>query len=118
MDNNHVYDYDKYIFHIDVNSAFLSWSALKKLTEDLVEASKASTGNLAVNLTPVDLHEFLNQAIGEYEDRLANARLTLVANISGEGLAVSQVRGEGFVLSSLAKLAMRALRLPLRPWSP
>ncbi len=34
MDNNRVYDYDKYIFHIDVNSAFLSWSALKKLRED------------------------------------------------------------------------------------
>lgn len=34
MDCNHVYDYDKYIFHIDVNSAFLSWSALKKLRED------------------------------------------------------------------------------------
>ena len=34
MDNNHAYDYDKYIYHIDVNSAFLSWSALKKLRED------------------------------------------------------------------------------------
>ena len=34
MENNHVYEYDKYIFHIDVNSAFLSWSALKKLKED------------------------------------------------------------------------------------
>ena len=34
MDINHVFDYDKYIFHIDVNSAFLSWSALKKLRED------------------------------------------------------------------------------------
>lgn len=31
---NHVYDYDKYIFHIDVNSAFLSWSALKKLSDE------------------------------------------------------------------------------------
>ncbi len=31
---NHVYEYDKYIFHIDVNSAFLSWSALKALRED------------------------------------------------------------------------------------
>ena len=31
---NHVYDHDKYIFHIDVNSAFLSWSALKALSED------------------------------------------------------------------------------------
>lgn len=60
---------------------------LKKLTEDLVEASKASTGNLTVNLKPIDLHEFLNQAIGEYEDRLSSAGLTLVANISGEGLS-------------------------------
>ncbi len=34
MDKNKVFDYDKYIFHIDVNSAFLSWSALKKLKED------------------------------------------------------------------------------------
>ena len=34
MEENKVYEYDKYIFHIDVNSAFLSWSALKKLTED------------------------------------------------------------------------------------
>ncbi len=31
---NHVYEYDKYIFHIDVNSAFLSWSALKALQKD------------------------------------------------------------------------------------
>jgi DNA polymerase-4 len=31
---NHVYDHDKYIFHIDVNSAFLSWSALKALSDD------------------------------------------------------------------------------------
>ena len=34
MDENKVFDYDKYIFHIDVNSAFLSWSALKKLREE------------------------------------------------------------------------------------
>ncbi len=32
--NNHIYIYEKYIFHIDVNSAFLSWSALKALRED------------------------------------------------------------------------------------
>lgn len=34
MDENKVFEYDKYIFHIDVNSAFLSWSALKKLQEE------------------------------------------------------------------------------------
>ena len=32
--NNISYNYDNYIFHIDVNSAFLSWSALKKLREE------------------------------------------------------------------------------------
>ena len=34
MDQIIIPNYDKYIFHIDVNSAFLSWSALKKLKED------------------------------------------------------------------------------------
>lgn len=43
---------------------------LKKLVEDLVEASKASTGNLSVNLMPCDVRVLLNQTIGEFEDRL------------------------------------------------
>ena len=39
---------------------------LKKLTEDLVEASKASSGSLPVNAEPTDLAELLTQAVGEY----------------------------------------------------
>lgn len=42
---------------------------LKKLTEDLVEASKASTGNLTVALEPLDLTQLAQQALAEYEDR-------------------------------------------------
>lgn len=43
---------------------------LKKLTEDLVEASKASTGNLPVELLPANVAEALDQALAEYQERL------------------------------------------------
>jgi len=53
---------------------------LKKLTEDLVEASKASTGNIAVNIAPTDVVELLHQSIAEYADRLEASRLTPMVN--------------------------------------
>ena len=43
---------------------------LKKLIEDLIEASKASTGNLSVDLQPCDLAVLLDQSAGEYAERL------------------------------------------------
>ncbi len=51
---------------------------LKRLIEDLVEASKASTGNLEVTPEPCEASVFLTQAAGEYEEKLAAAELTLV----------------------------------------
>ena len=51
---------------------------LKRLIEDLVEASKAQTGNLDVELAPCGAEIFLQQAAGEYEDKLSQAGLTLV----------------------------------------
>ena len=48
---------------------------LKKLIEDLMEMSKASTGNMAVELTTVDAVEALNQALGEFSDKLSAAGL-------------------------------------------
>ncbi len=51
---------------------------LKKLIEDLIEASKASTGNLAVELQPCDLAILLDQCAGEYAERLEKAGLELV----------------------------------------
>jgi signal transduction histidine kinase len=51
---------------------------LKKLIEDLVEASKASTGNLEVVLASCEVGVLLTQAAGEYEQRLSDAKLTLV----------------------------------------
>ncbi|MBF1092142.1 MAG: HAMP domain-containing histidine kinase [Solobacterium sp.] len=54
---------------------------LQKLTEDLIEASKASTGNIMVNIMPNDLHELLEQAVGEYSDRFDACKLEIVTSI-------------------------------------
>lgn len=50
--------------------------SLKKLIEDLMDLSKASTGNMAVNLTAIDIIEAANQALGEFSDKLEKAQLT------------------------------------------
>ncbi len=55
---------------------------LKKLTEDLVEASKASTGNMTVTREDTDVNLLLSQAAGEYAERLAAAQLTLVTTLT------------------------------------
>lgn len=48
---------------------------LKKLIEDLIEASKASTGNVEVHMEPTDVEMLLEQALGEFEERLAACKL-------------------------------------------
>lgn len=54
---------------------------LKKLTEDLVEASKASTGALNVMRERLDLVQLTNQALGEYEERLNAHGLNVVRTL-------------------------------------
>lgn len=51
---------------------------LKKLIEDLMEASKASTGNLKVELEECDISMLIGQAAGEFEDRFADKGLETV----------------------------------------
>ncbi len=58
---------------------------LKKLTEDVVEASKASSGALAVNLEPTDAAELLHQSMAEYGERFLAAELTAQVRVQ-EGL--------------------------------
>ncbi len=53
-------------------------SRLKKLIEDLIEASKASTGNIQVNFAPCDAGILLSQAAAEYSERIQNSNLELV----------------------------------------
>ena len=54
---------------------------LKRLIDDLVETSKATTGNIEVNLAPCSVNELLSQAEGEYEQKMETAGLTLVSNV-------------------------------------
>ncbi len=54
---------------------------LKKLTEDLVEVSKASSGSLPVNASRRSVNELLSQALGEYGERLEKAQLEAVASL-------------------------------------
>jgi signal transduction histidine kinase len=61
---------------------------LKKLTIDLVDASKASTGNLNVELMPTDIQVLLSQIAGEYEEQLANKSLSLILNTTEEPLMI------------------------------
>ena len=51
---------------------------LKKLIDDLMDMSKASTGNMTVDITRVDAVEAVNQALGEFADKLDRATLTPV----------------------------------------
>ncbi len=65
---------------------------LKKLTEDIVEASKASSGALNVALAPTDVAELVHQSLAEYAERLTLAGLTPVAQIA-EGLPFALADG-------------------------
>ena len=61
---------------------------MKKLIDDLIELSKASTGNIPVELTKVDAVEAVNQALGEFTDKLTAAELTPVFRQPEEPLFV------------------------------
>ena len=51
---------------------------LKKLLQDLVEASKATTGNIEVDMRPCEVSVILSQAIGEYQQRMEEKQLELI----------------------------------------
>ncbi len=51
---------------------------LKQLTDDLVEASKISSGNIVLNKEKLNFTELLNQTIGEFSERLEERRLSVV----------------------------------------
>ena len=61
---------------------------LKKLIDDLMEMSKASTGNMSVELETVDAVESVNQALGEFADKLARAKLVPMFRHSGESVTM------------------------------
>jgi signal transduction histidine kinase len=101
----------EYVAVLDRQSA-----RLKKLTEDLVEASKASTGNVSVQLQPIVVNEILHQAMGDYEDRLNAGHLEVVLNTyegNLEALADGRLlwRVLDNLLSNVCKYALAGTRV-------
>lgn len=68
---------------------------LKKLTEDLIDASKASSGALNVNMERVNVSELLRQSSAEYGERMEAAGITPVVNMPEEDI---YVRADGRLL--------------------
>ncbi|MBQ8241708.1 MAG: HAMP domain-containing histidine kinase [Bacteroides sp.] len=91
---------------------------LKKLIDDLMEMSKASTGNIAVEMGQVDAVEAINQALGEFSDKLAASDLDPVFRcpagpvmIRADGKLLWRVMSN--LLSNAVKYAMPGTRLYL-----
>ena len=63
-------------------------SRLKNLTEDLVEASKASSGNITLDLIPIHYTEILQQSLGEFEDKLAARSLQVLTILPQEDIMI------------------------------
>lgn len=62
---------------------------LKVLIEDLFEASKASSGNIELNIEKLDLNQLLRQSIGENEEKLTNSNLNLKVNLLKEPVYIN-----------------------------
>ena len=89
---------------------------LKKLIDDLMEMSKASTGNIQVEIGKIDAVEAVNQALGEFADKLTTAGLTPVFHQDGQEiylLADGRLlwRAMSNVLSNAVKYALPGTRL-------
>lgn len=54
---------------------------LKQLTDDLVEASKISSGNISLHFERINLTELMNQTIGEFSEKFEEKNLTTVMNV-------------------------------------
>ena len=61
---------------------------LKVLIEDLFEASKASSGNIELNMEKIDLTQLMRQSIGEMEEKLSEANLDLKINVPEEKIYI------------------------------
>lgn len=61
---------------------------LKRLLENLVEASKATTGDIEVTLQPCEVNVLLSQAVGEYEQRFQEKKLELLTRQPEEQIKI------------------------------
>ena len=78
-----------------INTIARQSKKLKKLTEDLIDASKASSGALNVNMERVNISELLRQSSAEYGERMEAVNITPIVNMPEEDI---YVRADGRLL--------------------
>ncbi|MBQ9327928.1 MAG: HAMP domain-containing histidine kinase [Solobacterium sp.] len=89
---------------------------LKKMTEDIVEASRAASGTVQATIETVEIKELISQALAEYEDKFQEKHLTTVMTIPEEGLK-AQADGKllwrvlANLLANVDKYAMEGTRV-------
>ena len=84
---------------------------MKKLIEDLMDMSKATTGNMAVEIAPMDAVEAVNQALGEFSDKLAAVPLIPVVRHPDSPV---MIRADGrLVWRTLSNLLQNAVKYAL-----
>ncbi len=89
---------------------------LKKLIDDLMEMSKAATGNMHVDIITMDPVESVNQALGEFSDKLAGKDLTVVFQPPAQSLSMAADgrlcwRVLSNLLSNIVKYALPGTRV-------
>ncbi len=62
---------------------------LKQMTDDLVEVSKISSGNVVLNMERLNFKELLNQAVGEFADKFEEKSLTVVEKFPENGVYIT-----------------------------
>ena len=89
---------------------------LKILTEDVVEASKASTGNISLEMTDIDFVEMIQQVIGEFEEKFQDKNLTMMVHFTDEPSVICadgrrMWRVLENIFNNVAKYAMEGTRV-------
>lgn len=89
---------------------------LKTLIEDLVEASKASSGAITLHMQKINLVELIKQTLGEFEDRLTQSKLEIdLADVEvplyiyADGRSTFRILEN--ILSNVNKYAMQGTRV-------
>ena len=105
---------EQYIAVLDKKS-----QRLKKLIEDLVEASKVSSGNVKLNMEVINLKELLNQTIGEFEDKLEKKNLKMEMDLPSENVLIKAdnrylYRVIENVFSNISKYALEGSRVYIK----
>lgn len=80
IDNEKIKDY--------INVLEAKSQRLKQLTDDLVEASKISSGNISLVLDRIDLVEMIIQAEGEFEEYFKSSNLSVVMELPNEPVCI------------------------------